>query len=145
MKKNLLLATRLTLSFIFLWAFFDKLLGLGFSTAPAKAWISGGEPTRGFLLNGTHGPLAPMMQQLAGSAVVDWLFMLGLLGIGLSLLLGRWLSIAGMLGAALMLLMFVAALPPENNPLVDEHIVYALILLFFAFAAQKKKISDSAQ
>lgn len=54
--------------------------------------------------------------------------MLGLLGLGIALLLGIGLKIAGITGPILMLLMWSAALPPEHNPLIDEHIVYALTL-----------------
>jgi thiosulfate dehydrogenase [quinone] large subunit len=60
---------------IFLWAFFDKLLGLGFATKAENAWINGGSPTSGFLLHGTKGPFAEFFQSLAGIPTVDWLFM----------------------------------------------------------------------
>ena len=40
---------RIATGFIFLWAFLDKLFGLGYSTASAKSWIHGGSPTKGYL------------------------------------------------------------------------------------------------
>lgn len=123
---------RIFLGFIFLWAFFDKTLGLGFATPLDNAWISGGSPTTGFLLNATHGPLSIFYQSLANNLFVDWLFMIGLLGIGLALTLGIGVRIAGYSGALLMVLMYSAAMPPTNNPIIDEHIIYALILLLFA-------------
>jgi hypothetical protein len=44
-----LAAARIALGWTFLWAFTDKLLGLGFATEPQNAWIRGGSPTFGFL------------------------------------------------------------------------------------------------
>lgn len=125
-------ALRFVLAFIFLWAFFDKLLGLGFSTPPERAWVNGGSPTAGFL-GATEGPTSPFFQALAGNVLVDWLFMLGLLLIGLALLLGVGMRVAGVAGALLMLLMWAALMPGETNPLVDDHIVNALVFLGFAF------------
>ena len=119
---------RITLGSIFLWAFFDKLLGLGYSTLPAKSWLAGSSPTSGFL-KGAAGTFASQFQMLAGNPVVDWLFMLGLLGIGLALVLGIALRIATISGVVLMLLMWLAVFPPKTNPIVDDHIIYALVLM----------------
>lgn len=47
--RYLLAGIRIALGFIFLWAFLDKVFGLGFSTPSAKAWINGGNPSQGFL------------------------------------------------------------------------------------------------
>jgi thiosulfate dehydrogenase [quinone] large subunit len=120
---------RLVMGFIFLWAFFDKLFGLGFATAPEKAWLLGSSPTYGFLKFAATGAMGNFYHQLAGSQVVDWLFMLGLLGVGMALMLGVLVRLLSIVGVVMMLLMFTAlSLPPTNNPLVDEHIVYAIIL-----------------
>ncbi|HEY0980244.1 MAG TPA: hypothetical protein VGE18_02425 [Candidatus Paceibacterota bacterium] len=132
MKQKLFLALRFAFSFIFLWAFFDKVFGLGFATAKEGAWINGGSPTAGFLTHGTHGPLAGFFQGLAGVAVVDWLFMAGLLFVGATLLFNRYIKWGAAAGALMMLLMWIAAFPPENNPFLDEHIIYALALLLLA-------------
>lgn len=119
---------RLALGLIFLWAFFDKLLGLGFSTAPSSSWIAGGSPTTSFLKFGTHGPLAPLFQALAGSTTIDWLFMLGLAGIGLALVLGIGLRLARLCGITMLLLIYASLFPPEHHPFIDEHLVYAMVL-----------------
>ncbi len=121
--------TRILLGWIFLWAFFDKLFGLGFATKSGHAWVDGVSPTTGFLKFATKGPLADFFGGLAGSAVVDWLYMLGVLLIGISLLLGIGLRVAGRAGALMMILFYLAALWPANNPFADDHIVYLLILL----------------
>lgn len=122
---------RIGLGFTFLWAFFDKVFGLGFTTAKGSAWLDGVSPTSGFLLHGTHGPLASVFASLAGHAWVDWLFMLGLLGIGVALMFGVALRLAGASAAVLLSLMLVAAsLPPEHNPIIDEHALYGLLSLW---------------
>jgi len=125
--------TRFSLSFIFLWAFFDKTFGLGFATTSANAWIHGGSPTTGFLLHGTKGSFAPFFQSLAGSGFVDWVFMLGLLFIGLTLLFNFYLKWGILAGIVMMLLMYLATFPPENNPIIDEHLIYILVLAILAF------------
>lgn len=114
---------------IFFWAFLDKLLGLGHATTPEKAWLAGGSPTLGFLKFGTTGTFAPQFQALAGNPIVDWLFMLGLLGIGLALILGIGMKIATWSGVLLVTLMYLALFPPKSNPVIDEHVVYALVFL----------------
>jgi thiosulfate dehydrogenase [quinone] large subunit len=131
-------ALRLALGWTFIWAFFDKLLGLGYSTSSAGAWIDGGSPTSGFLNYATTGPLAGFYQDIAGSAAIDVLFMLALLMLGIALILGIGMRIAAIAGSALMLLMWSSRLPPENNPVLDDHIVYmaALILLALIGAGQ---------
>lgn len=35
----------------------------------------------------------------------------------------------------MVLLMYLAVLPPENNPLIDDHIIYALVFLFLGMRA----------
>ena len=77
---------RVCLGFIFLWAFADKLFGLGFATTSAKAWINGGSPTYGFLIFGTKGPFAEIFKMLAGNNLVDLLFMEGFLFVGVTLI-----------------------------------------------------------
>lgn len=138
-------ATRLSLGWVFLWAFLDKLLALGFSTGrdaktdvvdtfgPA-AWIHEGSPTLGFLKFGTKGPLADFYQGFAGDSWANWLFMVGLAGIGLALVLGIGMRIAAASGTAMLVMMWSAALPPENNPFMDDHLVYALVLVMLALA-----------
>ncbi len=115
------------MALIFLWAFFDKLFGLGFATTTEKAWINGGSPTYGFLTFGTKGPFAEFFQSLAGLMIVDWLFMLGLITVGLALLINRFVIWATIAGSVMMFLMWLAVLPPENHPILDDHIVYILV------------------
>ena len=127
-------ATRLALGFTFLWAFVDKMFGLGYATPAKNAWIDGGSPTAGFLGHATKGPFAEFYQSFAGAAWADTLFMLGLAGIGIALMLGITIRIAAAAGATLLVMMWTAALPPENNPFMDDHLISALVLIVIALA-----------
>ncbi len=123
--------TRLCLGWTFLWPFMDKLFGLGHETSVAHAWINGGSPSKGFL-SGSVGPFASIYHALAGAVWVDWMFMIGLLGIALALLLGIGMRIAAVAGAILLVLMWSASLPPQDDIFMDNHIVYAIVLLGLA-------------
>ncbi len=128
-KENLIALLRITFGWIFLWAFLDKLFGLGFATTADKSWLAGGSPTSGFLANAVKGPFVEVFHSMAGSPVVDWLFMLGLLGLGVALMLGVALRFAGYAGALLMFLMWIALVPSSNNPIVDDHVIYFFLFL----------------
>jgi thiosulfate dehydrogenase (quinone) large subunit len=133
---------RIAFGLTFLWAFVDKLLALGFSTGYDEtgkldrfgdaAWINGASPTEGFLKFGADGPFQGFYNSIAGAALVDWLFMLGLLGIGLALTLGIATRLACAAGALLYLMMWTVVLPPENNPVLDDHILGAITLVVLA-------------
>jgi thiosulfate dehydrogenase [quinone] large subunit len=130
--RYLLAGLRLSLGWIFLWAFLDKLFGLGRGTPAENAWINGGSPTKGFLGNAVTGPFESFYHSIAGAAWADWLFMTGLAGIGIALLAGIGMRIATTTGALLLVLMWTAVLPPENNPFMDDHLIYAAVLALLA-------------
>lgn len=140
-QKIVFLGLRFVMSFIFLWAFFDKTFGLGFATTADKAWIAGGSPTFGFLSFATKGPFAEYFKSLAGLQVVDWMFMIGLFFVGITLLLNRYVKWGAIAGTLMMILMWLAVLPPENNPIVDDHIVYALVLILLGIKSREDKLS----
>jgi thiosulfate dehydrogenase [quinone] large subunit len=141
LQKIVLLKLRFVMAFIFLWAFFDKVFGLGFSTTSDKAWIHGGSPTSGFLSFATHGPLVDFFKSLSGSVAVDWLFMIGLLFVGLTLLFNKYVRFGAIAGIIMVVLMWLSLLPPENNPIIDEHIVYALVLALLAIKSENRELS----
>ncbi|GAA3394900.1 hypothetical protein [Cryptosporangium minutisporangium] len=126
-----LAATRIVVGWTFLWAFLDKVFGLGYATPDGKGWIDGGSPTKGFL-SGAEGPFEGIYHDLAGTPFANWAFMLGLLGIGVAMILGIGMRIAGVSGALLYVLMWTVALPPANNPITDDHILGALIVTVLA-------------
>ena len=142
--RKALAVLRISFGATFLWAFLDKLLALGFHTGYDQegnldrfgdaAWINGGSPTEGFLAFGVNpgSPFAGFFTGLAGSAVVDWLFMLGLFGIGVALTLGIGMRVAAAAGAALYLMMYAAVMVPENNPVLDDHLIGAVTVVVLA-------------
>src|SRR4051812_50161554 len=91
-------ALRITFGLTFLWAFFDKLLALGYSTGvddkgavdrfgPA-AWINGGSPTEGFLKFAADGPVKDFYNSIGGTWWADTLVILGPLAPRLNLTVG---------------------------------------------------------
>ncbi|MFJ6387816.1 hypothetical protein ACIQJT_09485 [Streptomyces sp. NPDC091972] len=137
---------RLLTGFVFLWAFLDKTFGLGYATGSGKGWIDGGSPTKGFLGGVAAGPMESTFHSWAGDTWADWLFMLGLLGIGVALMAGVALRFAAVAGTVMMALMWVAEWPParhlsdgspsmSTNPFADYHLVYALVLIALAAAS----------
>ena len=133
--RYVLAGLRIALGWIILWAFLDKLFGLGFSTASDKAWINGGSPTAGFLGNAVKGPFEGFYHSIAGAAWADTLFMIALLAVGTALILGVGMRIAAIAGGLLLVMMWTAVLPPENNPFMDDHLIYAGVLAVLALTA----------
>ncbi|WP_285475533.1 DoxX family membrane protein [Actinoplanes sp. NBRC 101535] len=128
---------RISLGFVFLWAFLDKTFGWNYATPGERAWINGGSPTKGFLSGVDVGPFSGVFNDIAGQGWADWLFMLGLLGIGVALILGVGLRIAAGAAGVMLVLMWFAEFPPaqntaageathSTNPVMDYHLIYAL-------------------
>lgn len=122
-------SARIGLGFIILWAFLDKTFGLGFATEASGSWINGASPTVGYLKFATSGIFEGLFQSLAGNVVVDVLFMLALLLVGIALILGIGMKIATISGGLLMILLWMTNVPPANNPILDEHIIYLILLI----------------
>jgi thiosulfate dehydrogenase [quinone] large subunit len=148
-----LAALRIAFGITFLWAFLDKTFALGFSTgaqfaedgsragidfmAQDAAWLNGGSPTEGFLTFGVppDNPFKDMWTNMAGNAWVDWLFMAGLLGVGVTLLLGVGMRIGTAAGALMYAFMYAASLPLQNNPVVDDHLIGVIVMVVLALGA----------
>jgi len=137
--------TRIAVGFVFLWAFFDKLLGLGFSTCRTvaedgtftidafcdKAWVNGGHVTEGYLVYGgnVNSPFHDFFVSLGAQRWTDWIFMIGLLGIGLALMLGIGTKIGAISGTLMLVFMYMTQMWPATNPILDEHLVYSLAII----------------
>lgn len=141
--RTFLSLTRISIGFIFLWAFLDKLIGLGFSTCRQednsievmceRAWLSGGAITKGYLGSST-GPFADFFISLGDQRWTDWVFMIGLAGVGLALMLGIGTKVAMYAGPAMLLMMYVSHAWPgaganTTNPFLDDHIIYGLAII----------------
>jgi thiosulfate dehydrogenase (quinone) large subunit len=149
--RYVLAATRISLGWVFLWAFLDKAFALGMETGRNAetgavdrfgdaAWIHGGSPTEGFLKFGASGPFKGFYNDIAGAALTDWLFMLALVGVGTALVLGITMRIAAAAGALLVVMMWTVVLRPENNPFMDDHLIYAMVLVVLALTAAGKTL-----
>lgn len=134
---------RISVGLVFLWAFVDKLFGLGYSTPAAHSWLSGSSPTKGFLGSVAVGPFQSLFHAWAGAWWADWLFMLGLAGLGVAVTLGVAMRISAVAGTIMLLMMWAAEWPlstttaagkpsGSTNPLIDYHIVFALVLIVAA-------------
>lgn len=138
LARKVLAVGRIVIGFYFLWAFLDKTFGLGFSTASERSWLNGGTPAQSYLNNavGETQPLGGLFRSLFANGFGDWIFMLGLLGIGVAMIAGAGLRIAAISGTLLMLFMYLVALPwaaeSASNPILDSHWMEAMLLLIAA-------------
>lgn len=135
--------SRIAIGWIFLWAFLDKMFGLGFSTCRDRetgaidlgcdsAWMNGGRITEGYL-GSSSGPLGDFFADLGTQAWTDWPFMIGLLGIGLALMLGIGTRVAAVSGTLLLAMMYISHAWPgqggnTTNPFMDDHILEILVI-----------------
>ncbi|MCA9347214.1 hypothetical protein KC930_01375 [Candidatus Saccharibacteria bacterium] len=135
---------RIMIGLIMLWAFADKMLGLGFSTCRStdtktkvetvqvlceKSVAKGASPTVGFLKFAAKGPMKSFYNNLAGKHWVDFMFMAALLLGGLALVSGVGVRIASVGSILLLVMMWSVVLPVAQNPVLDDHLVYAVALL----------------
>ncbi|MCT1607719.1 DoxX family membrane protein [Nesterenkonia massiliensis] len=135
----LLALVRILIGLEFLWAFLDKTFGLTFSTAAEDAWINGGSPTYGYL--SAERALQEVFQPLAGVWIVDVLFMLGLLGVGVGLLLGVAVRLSAVAGALMLLMMWLAAFPIATHPFINYNLIHAVVVLALAFLVTHQRLS----
>jgi thiosulfate dehydrogenase (quinone) large subunit len=121
---------RMLLGFVFLWSFLDTTFGL-YSTARSESWLAGESPTAGYL-GSLEGTFAGVFQAMAGLVWVDWMYMLGMGLVGAALLLGITMRLAAIGAVALMGALYLTSMPLEHNPIVDEHLVYAVLAVALA-------------
>jgi thiosulfate dehydrogenase [quinone] large subunit len=155
---------RIAVGWTFLWAFLDKAFALGFTTgrqddgtidffARGAAWFNGGSPTEGVLAYALHGPFKGFYETLGGVEMtqngpvatgngwIDVVYMASMLLIGLGLILGIGTRLAAFGGIAWMAIFYTAtAVWPEHNPVVDDHVVYAIALVGIALAGAGRYI-----
>jgi thiosulfate dehydrogenase [quinone] large subunit len=134
--RRFLAALRIVMGWTFLWAFLDKVFGFGYATPSERAWINGGTPAQGFMKS-AEGPFGGFFNSITGTWA-DWLFMLGLLGLGVALLTGAGVKVAAWTGTLLLALMYLAEFPIGRagegftNVITDSHWIEALALLVIA-------------
>ncbi|HZE41762.1 MAG TPA: hypothetical protein VE172_23430 [Stackebrandtia sp.] len=133
-----LAVARICLGWIFLWAFVDKMFGLGYGTPASGAWIHGASPTAGYL-GGVRGSFAHLFSSMSGQAWADWLYMVGMGGLGVAFVLGIGMRVASIGGIALLGMLWLSSLPLDTNPFMDQHLVY----LVTAFALTACRAGDT--
>ena len=108
---------------------------------PGKdAWINGGSPTKGFLAFGTSGPFKGIYQDIAGKHGPTGCSCSACSASGSRWSLGVTMRLAAAAGALLLVLMWTAVLPPENNLFMDDHLIYALVLVLLAAVGAGKTL-----
>lgn len=118
MKNHILWATlflRISLGWIFLFTGIEKLTQ-GFSAA-------------GYLSH-LQGPFSFLFSPMAGNALVDNLVIWGEILIGACLILGALVGFAAFWGVVMMLLFYLSGYPYEHSFIVNEHIIYILVLFY---------------
>lgn len=118
-----LLILRLSMGWLMFYAGITKVLN--------PAWSAVGYLTNAKTFAGFYQWIA----QPAFLSFINFVNEWGLTLLGLSLVLGLFVRLSSVLGAALMLLYYFPVLEfpyVAHSFLVDEHIVYALVLIFFA-------------
>ncbi|MFX1505078.1 MAG: DoxX family protein [Promethearchaeota archaeon] len=136
---------RIAMGFVFLWPFLDKMFGLGFATTPENSWLAGSSPTQGFLnfygVN-QNSPFAFLFSDILGNAyqLVDIAYMAMLLFAGIALISGVFIRLSSISTIIFLASVYLSAwiiAPAQGtavyNPLIDEHIIYILVLLLFIF------------
>ena len=122
-QKFFLFLSRITVGWMFFYAGITKVLNPQWS---AEGYLKGAKAFTWFfqiLLDPSILPIINFMNK--------W----GLTLLGLSLILGLFVRFSSLLGVLLMALYYIALGFPYPNPhsyIVDEHIIYISVLLFFA-------------
>ncbi len=122
-QKISLFCSRIIIGWMFFWAGITKVIDPKWS---ADFYLKGAK-----LLPGFYGWLLDPAVLPCVNFVNEW----GLTLLGVSLILGIGVRLSSILGAILMLLYYIPLGFPYPNPhayIVDEHIVYMAILIYFA-------------
>lgn len=123
-QKIAILLLRLAMGWLFLYAGVTKIINPEWSAA---GYLKTAKTFPGFFQALLDPAILPFI-----NFINEW----GLTLLGISLILGVFVRLSSWLGAALMLLYYFPILDfPYPNPhsyIVDEHIIYALMLVFFA-------------
>lgn len=124
MQKFFIVLLRLALGWLMFYAGITKVLQAGWS---AESYLRGAKTLPELFLWFAQPGVLPII-----NFVNEW----GLTLLGVSLILGVFVRLSSVLGAILMLLYYlpIAQFPivGERSYIVDEHVMYILVLLFFS-------------
>ena len=140
-QEYLLGLLRIFFGLEFLWAFFDRLIGLGIATAPADSFLAGAPQTEGYLIFVTNpeSPFAfifngPDALLLELGVLVDFAYMGMLFVGGITLITGIGVRIGGLSTFIFFFSVWLASFPPTYHPFIEEHFLMMWILLFFVIS-----------
>lgn len=123
-QKVSLFLLRISLGWMFFWAGITKVLD---PTWSAEGYLKGAKMFTGFY----QWLISPGVLSIV-NFVNEW----GLTLLGISLIFGIGVRLSSILGATLMMLYYFPILdfpdPNSHSFLIDEHIIYALVLILFA-------------
>ena len=123
-RRYLLVLLRVATGFLFLYAGASKIMDPEWSAA---GYLSAAKTFPDFYSWLLSPEILP-----AVNFINEW----GLALLGVSLILGVFVRLSSVLGAVLMLLYYIPILDfpyaGEHSYIVDEHIIYILVLLYFA-------------
>jgi thiosulfate dehydrogenase [quinone] large subunit len=131
---------RILVGWLFIWAFFDKLLGLGFATPAGSGIVNGGSPSY-FVTFVTDGIFKDFYLSLAGNTVVDIIFMAALLILGVTLILGITSKLATIGSAIFLVVMWSLHAPPSDNPIIDFRLILAVGLVAAYYLGGYERLS----
>ncbi|MEK7546311.1 MAG: DoxX family protein [Patescibacteria group bacterium] len=121
--KKILAVLRISLGWLFFYAGITKVLAPAWS---AKGFLLGAKTFTGFYDWLASDGVLP---------IVDFMNEWGLTLLGVSLIIGVFVRLSSLLGALLMFLYWFPGLDfpkVDHGYLVDDHVIYALVLLYFA-------------
>ena len=122
-QKFFLFVSRITVGWMFFYAGITKVLNPQWS---AEGYLKGAKAFTWFFQILLDPGVLP---------IVNFMNKWGLTLLGISLILGLFVRFSSLLGVLLMILYYIALDFPHPNPnayIVDQHIIYISILLFFA-------------
>ena len=123
-QKISLFLLRVSLGWLYFYAGITKVINPEWSAA---GYLKGAKTFAGFYQWLTSPGILPLV-----NFVNEW----GLALLGVSLIFGVFVRLSSVLGAVLMLLYYFVILdfphPNAFSYIVDEHVIYALVLIFFA-------------
>jgi len=122
-QKFFLFVSRITVGWMFFYAGITKVLDPQWS---AEGYLKGAKAFTWFFQMLLDPSILP---------IINFMNKWGLTFLGISLILGLFVRFSSLLGVLLMALYYIALGFPYPNPhsyIVDEHIIYISILLFFA-------------
>lgn len=129
---------RIVIGVIFLWSGLSKVVGDGLGTWSAKGFLEFatggtlgwpfvvGEVAEGTVFNPTRDFWVGLAGNEAAVATIAFLVPLGMLGIGVSLILGLLTRFGAAMGTLMMLIFFVAAWDFQHG-IVNQHLTYAVV------------------